>query len=237
MKQNKRSEDISNLSNKRTCLNRNIIELIESRINLIEEPISLNSSSTSKNNGPQDKQEKDNPVSKRIGELDQLEDMAHKDSVIFGSYPSQKEELSKIDNDASNVQEDESTNNTKFQNSILKTANMCVRKIENMGRQKDNSAMIRYCIKKAHKVLKTKSLPNLEETDRIEAQLDLFDKYFYNEDIEDMVPQFDVDKETFDHEDDNFVPTLNNQNSCTQSSKITEDSTNVKEIKVFLSLS
>ena len=37
-----------------------------------------------KNNGQEDKQEKDKPVTKRIGELDQLEDMAHKDPVIFG---------------------------------------------------------------------------------------------------------------------------------------------------------
>ena len=137
IKQKNRSEDISNWPQKRPCLNRNIIELLESRINLIEETKSLNSSSTSENNGPQDKLEEGNS----------------------------------------------------------------------------------------------------EEIARIEAQMDLFNEYFYNEDIEGMVPQFDVDNETFDHEDDNFVPQLDNQNSCTQSPKIPETSTNAKVIKVFLSLS
>ena len=75
----KRAEDISNLPQQSPGLSRIIIQQIESRINLIEETISLHSSSTSDNNIQQDKQ---------------LEDIVHKDSVIFGSFPSQKENIS-----------------------------------------------------------------------------------------------------------------------------------------------
>ena len=52
----------------------------------------------------------------------------------------------------------------------------------------------------------------------------MFDKHFYNEDIEDIVPQFDVDN--------NFAQQLGSLYASTQS-----DSTNAKKIEVSLFLS
>ena len=51
------SEDISNLPKERPGHSRNLINLIESRISVLEEKLSMNSSSTPDNNIPQDKQE------------------------------------------------------------------------------------------------------------------------------------------------------------------------------------
>ena len=103
--------------------------------------------------------------------------MALKCPSIFGSYSSKQEtfDISQKDNSIKNIQ---------LQHLILKTATMCARKFEHMDREKDKSVFSAYCIRKAHKLLQTKSLPNKNETVRIEAELDLFEKYFSNEKIE-----------------------------------------------------
>ena len=116
-------------------------------------------------------------IRRRIKELEELEGMALKCPSIFGSYSSKQEtfDISQKDNSIKNIQ---------LQHLILKTATMCARKFEHMDREKDKSVFSAYCIRKAHKLLQTKSLPNKNETVRIEAELDLFEKYFSNEKIE-----------------------------------------------------
>ena len=68
--------------------------------------------------------------------------------------------------------------------------------------------------------------------------MDLFDQYFYNEDIEDMVPQDDGDIDFFGDDDDtDLAHQLGSLSLSTQSPKIADDPTSAEKIKVILSLS
>ena len=132
-------------------INSKNIEMIKARINLIEEQLHLKciSSHDIKNSKDLKMKKKKKKLTKmRIKKLEDMNNMAENAHSIFGCYPSQQDNMEP----SCTNQEDKCSNNETFHQKILKSANLCVKKFENMNISKDKEVLAKFCIKKAKKL-------------------------------------------------------------------------------------
>ena len=121
------------------------------------------------------------------------------------------------------IPDTKANNQMKLKESILKTANKCARKFQNVNTKTKTRYFTRYCIKKAQKVVPAEPLPDEQELDSIQRTLDVYDKLYYSEEKNEHIPSSDAHMET---KEEYVIPQLDgaNEDETVQTKEIFEKS-------------